>query len=195
LLCRRRTAACGSEPLIQRDGFRPDTPGRCEPLHHHNAWNQIMNFEAWTKLLGKSQDDDDLLAAIAEAGVKRIPKLRDDETFVQVELKGHGLEIILTDEAILKELADQGLGEGPLVLSGVIARLDTSQGRDLYTGPLPSGITATLSQAALRTLLGKPDDSDIDVDNWMRGDLELGVDYTKGGAALASLSVMLPNAL
>jgi len=153
-----------------------------------------MDFEAWTKLLGKTQDDADVKAALAAAGVKKIPKLDDDETFVQVELKGQGLELVLTDEAILKELEDQDLGEGPLIVSGVVAKLDKAQGRDLYKGPLPHGIAATMSQAELRKRLGKPSDSDVDADTWIQDGLELGVSYTKGNGSLYGLSLTLPNA-
>ncbi|MBC7957500.1 MAG: hypothetical protein H7Y33_16720 [Cytophagales bacterium] len=154
-----------------------------------------MDFETWMKFFGKSQDDADLKTALAAVGVKKIPKLDDDETFVQIELKGQGLELILTDEAILKEIEDQDLGEGPLIVSGVLAKLGKSQGRDLYTGALPSGITVAMSQAEMRKLLGKPQESDIDVDIWKKGGVEISVDYTKGGASLSALSVMLPNAL
>lgn len=154
-----------------------------------------MDFQTWTKFFGKSQDDADLKTALTAVGVKEIPKLDDDETFVQIELKGQGLELILTDESILKEIEDQDLGEGPLIVSGVLAKLGKSQGRDLYTGPLPSGITAAMSQPEMRKLLGKPNESDIDVDIWKKGDVEISVDYTKGGTALSALSVMLPNAL
>lgn len=154
-----------------------------------------MNFETWTKFLGKSQDDADLKTALAAAGVKKVPKLDEDETFVQIELKGQGLELILTDEAVLKQLNDQDLGEGPLIVSGVLAKLGKSQGRDLYKGALPSGITAAMSQAEMRKLLGKPQVSDIDVDIWKKDGAEISVDYTKGGASLSALSVMLPNAL
>jgi hypothetical protein len=154
-----------------------------------------MDFETWTKFLGKTQDDPDLKAALLAAGVKKIPKLDDDETFVQIELKGHGLELILTDEASLRNLQDQDLGEGPLIVSGVLAKLGKSQGRDLYTGVLPSGITAAMSQTDMRRLLGNPTESDTDVDIWKKDGLEVSVDYTKDGASLTALSLMLPNAL
>jgi len=154
-----------------------------------------MDFETWTKFLGKTQDDPDLKAALSAAGVKKIPKLDDDETFVQIELKGQGLELILTDEASLKNLQDQDLGEGPLIVSGVLAKLGKSQGRDLYAGVLPSGITAAMSQGDMRKLLGTPTESDTDVDIWKKDGLEVSVDYTKDGASLTALSLMLPNAL
>jgi hypothetical protein len=154
-----------------------------------------MDFEAWTKFLGKTQDDPDLKAALAAAGVKKVPKLDPDETFVQIELKGAGLELVLTDEAILKELEDQDLGEGPLIVSGVLAKLGKSHGRDLYTGALPSGITPAMSQADMRKLLGNPSESDVDVDIWKKDGVEVSVDYAKGGGSLSALSLMLPNAL
>lgn len=154
-----------------------------------------MDFEAWTKFLGKTQDDADLKTALAAAGIKKLPKRDPDETFIQVELKGQGLELILTDEAALKELDDQDLGEGPLIVSGVLAKLGKSHGRDLYTGVLPSGITVAMSQSDMHKLLGKPSESDVDVDIWKKDGVEVSVDYSKGGASLSALSLMLPNAL
>ena len=155
-----------------------------------------MDFETWFRFLGKSQDDPAFKAALATAGIKKNPKLDDDDTSVQIELKGHGLELILTDEAFLKELKDQDLGEGPLIMSGVLAKLGKSHGRDLYAGKLPFGIAADMSQEAVRKILGRPDSTGdrFLVDIWKRDKTEIVARYPKDGKSLSALAVMLPNA-
>jgi hypothetical protein len=156
-----------------------------------------MDLETWIRLFGKTQDAPVVKAALAAAGVKRVPRLEEDDTLVQIELKGHGLEVMLTDEAALKGLADQDIGEGPLVLSGVVAKCSKAHhGRDLYVGTLPYGVSADMSQDAVRKLLGRPDsnDDDIPVDIWQRDRLELVINYTSGGKSIATFALMLPGA-
>ena len=80
-----------------------------------------MDMEIWIKLLGKTQDDAALKAALTAAGVKRVPKLPKDDYSVIFDLKGHGMSLEMTDEAEVKDLDDQDIGEGPLILTGVDA--------------------------------------------------------------------------
>jgi hypothetical protein len=153
-----------------------------------------MDFEAWMQFFGTSQDDLSLNAALATAGIKKVPKLDAYSRSVQFALKGHGLELIMTDEATLKALKDRDVGEGPLILSGVLAKLGASQ-RDHYQGELPFGITPHMSQDALRKLLGKPDvtETEPDVDIWRGKKYEVSVRYAKDCQSLARLSVTLPR--
>jgi hypothetical protein len=154
-----------------------------------------MDLETWTKLFGKTQDDPAVKAALGTAGVKKVPKLDEDDTRVKIPLKGHGLEVMLTDEAFLKELEDQDLGEGPLIVSGVFVRC---HGRDCYAGKLPHGLACEMSQGAVRKLLGPPNekDDDIPVDIWKlkKPKLELVINYAPEGKSIANLSLMLPGA-
>jgi len=152
-----------------------------------------MDFESWTRLFGKSQDDPAVKAALRDAGVKKVPKLDEDETRVQIELKGHGLEVKLTDEAFLKQLEDQDLGEGPLILSSVLARC---RGRDHYVGKLPYGLSCEMSRRDVQKLLGPPNstDDDVPVDIWKLETFELVINYTSEGKSIANLSLMLTGA-
>jgi hypothetical protein len=154
-----------------------------------------MDFEAWMLFFGTSQDDPQLKVAMAAAGVKRVPKLDDEETSVQFELKGHGLELVMTDEATLKKLEDQDVGEGPLIMSGVVAKLGKSHGRDSYVGKLPFGVAADMSQDAVRKLLGKPTSTGErhPVDIWTRKEHEIVARYSKDCQSLTTLSVTLPG--
>jgi hypothetical protein len=153
-----------------------------------------MGFDDWKKLLGKSPLDAELAAALSAAGIKKIPKpkYREGEFFVQLELRGKGLEIHFTEEAILEGREDDA-GKGPLLLSGVLAKLGKAQGRDLYAGALPSGITRGMSRAEVVATLGEPTESDDGVDIWKKRGDELTADYAKNGE-LSGFSVMLPNA-
>lgn len=154
-----------------------------------------MNFETWMKFFGTSQDDARLKAEIVAAGVKRVPKLVDEETSVQFELKNHGLELVMTDESVLMNLEDQDVGEGPLIMSGVVAKLGKSQGRDVYVGKLPFGVQSDMSQAAVRGILGVPTSIAERhlVDIWTLEDHEIVVRYQKDGQSVALMSVTLPG--
>ncbi|MFM0521679.1 MULTISPECIES: hypothetical protein [Caballeronia] len=153
-----------------------------------------MDFEAWMDFFGTSQDDLSLNAALAAAGVRKVPKLDEESTSVQFALKGHGLELIMTDEATLKALDDQDVGEGPLILSGVLAKFGASE-RDPYRGSLPFGIAADMSQDSLRKLLGKPTETETKPpsDVWIGKQREISVRYAKDCQSLTRLSVRLPG--
>lgn len=154
-----------------------------------------MDMEAWRRLLGKSQDDRELREALATAGVKKLPKLGANRTDVRFDLEGHGLWLIMTDEAYLEELEDQDIGEGPLILSGVTAYLDVSASRDLYKGKLPYNVTVDMTKADLRKTLGRPTESNDENrwDVWSRDGLKVFVRHTKT-LTLKSFGIMLPRA-
>ena len=140
-----------------------------------------MDVETWIKLLGKSQDDKGVAAALAAAGVKKIPKLKKEHLKVFFDLKGEGMGLEMTDEAYFKHLDDQDIGEGPLILTEVGAYLDKSMSRDLYEGALPFKLAVGMTQADLRKTLGKPARSgDAPLfDIWPRDGLEVTARYTK----------------
>ena len=154
-----------------------------------------MDMEMWQKLFGKSQDDPAVKAALAAAGVKKIPRLDEDDTDVRFNLKGHGLCLVMTDESFLKNLDDQDIGEGPLILTGVGAYLDKSESRDLYKDKLPYKIVADITQTAVRKALGPPlrSDDESRFDLWSRDGVDVIANYTKGGK-LGTFTLMLPGA-
>lgn len=157
-----------------------------------------MDIEAWTKLFGKSEDDAVFNAAVAAAGVKKKPKLKRDRTFVQFDLKDSGLALRMTDESYLKDLDDLDIGEGPLILSGVLAYLDRAVSDDIYKGKLPYKLASGMARAAIRPILGPPtrstdeDDPPI-LDAWLRDGLEIIATYSTSGK-LTMLGLRLPGA-
>jgi hypothetical protein len=153
-----------------------------------------MDFDAWMHFFGTSQDDPQLKAALAAAGIKKVPKRRNSSDMsIQFELKGHGLEIIMTDESVLKDLDDQDLGEGPLIMSGVFAKVSKAFGRDVYAGKLPLGLARDMSQAAIRKILGKPTLSETDMDIWENKKREIAIHYEDGTQSLYTVTVTLPG--
>jgi hypothetical protein len=155
-----------------------------------------MDLETWRKLFGKSQDDPAVKSALAAAGVKKVPKLGKDRTNARFDLKGHGLMILMTDEAYLKQLTDLDIGEGPLILSGVSAYLDKSVSGDLCKGELPYKLAATMSQEAVRKILGPPTSTReaFQIDVWLRDGIKIVARYSKDLKSMMTLGLMLPRA-
>lgn len=155
-----------------------------------------MDMETWKALFGKSGDDPAVKAALVAAGIKKIPRLDEGDTDVSFNLKGQGLWLVMTDESYLKDLNDQDIGEGPLILSGVGAYLDRPGSRDIYKGKLPYNIAAGMSRTEVRKLLGRPEPSKDDpppFDLWVRDGIKVVTRYTDD-ARLATCSLMLPDA-
>ena len=155
-----------------------------------------MDFEAWMQLFGTSQDDPALQAAIVAHGAKKIPRRLRDEFSVQFMLRGTGLELVLTDEAELRKTDDQDVGEGPMRLSGVLAKMHPSQGRDLYQGVLPCGLRAGMSRQAVREQLGAPTEAvrtSPPMDRWESTQGVVTISYTKDSDAIATVFARLPN--
>ena len=153
-----------------------------------------MDIDTWRKLLGKSQDDKSVKAALAAAGVKKSPKLDKDDVSVIVDLKGHGMWLKMIDEAFLKKLDDQDIGEGPLILTGVGAYLKRRKNRDLYKGTLPYKLSAGMIRADVRRTLGPPTSSDDEFlfDTWLRDALEVIAGYTED-LELAHVNLQVPS--
>ncbi len=154
-----------------------------------------MSMGTWIELLGKSQDDPQVQAALAAAGVKKIPKRDKDDFSVIFELKGHHLWLEMTDEAYHKDLEDQDIGEGPLILTSVQAVLGNGKAKGGYQGGLPLGLGAGMTQDAVRQLLGKPSTivDDIPADIWMRDGVEVNVTYTRA-LQLQAVALTVPSA-
>ena len=154
-----------------------------------------MSMGTWIELLGRSQDDPQVQAALAAAGVKKIPKRDKDDFSVIFELKGHHLWLEMTDEAFHKDLTDQDIGEGPLILTSVQAVLGHGKAKGGYEGNLPLGLAAGMTQDAVRYVLGKPSTivDDIPADIWLRDGMELNVTYTRD-LQLQTLALTLPSA-
>lgn len=124
-----------------------------------------MNFGTWFALLGHLDSEPAVVAALAAAGVKRVPKVRDGVSSI-FELKRHALWL---------EFHRAGRRATPLVLMSVQATLT-----DGYDGELPFGLAANLNQAQVRTLLGAPSTiiDDVPADLWLRDGIEWNLTFT-----------------
>jgi hypothetical protein len=154
----------------------------------------MEDMGTWIKLLGKSQDEPALKAALAAAGVKKVPKVARDDFSVIFDLKGHGMSVEMTDEAYLKKLDDQDIGEGPLILTGVDAYIERKKNRDLYKGKLPHGLAADMTRTDVRKLLGAPKagDDQVPYDSWLLDKLAVTIGYTKD-LKLGHVNVEVPK--
>jgi hypothetical protein len=153
-----------------------------------------MSMGMWIELLGKSQDDPQVKAALAAAGVKKLPKRDKDDPSVIFELKGQHLWLEMTDEAYQNDLTDQDIGEGPLLLTSVEAALSPGKPKGGYQGSLPLGLSAGMTQADVRRVLGEPSTiiDDVPADIWLRDGLEVNVTYTQD-LKFQTLALTLPR--
>jgi hypothetical protein len=154
---------------------------------------------AWAKLLGRTQEDPALKRALAAAGIRKVPKLSKGRARVQFDLKGLGLALKMTDEGYLED-SDQRLGQGPLILSGVIAYLAESVSDELFAGKLPHKLVANMTRQTVRKLLGRPsrstnkDDPPI-LDAWVRDGREIIATYSYSKPEMLNmLGLHLPGA-
>jgi|EndMetStandDraft_4_1072995.scaffolds.fasta_scaffold358028_2 hypothetical protein len=153
-----------------------------------------MDLRTWTQLLGKSQDDAAVKAALEEAGIKKAPKLAKDNVSLIVDLKGYGMWLKLIDEAFFKKLEDQDIGEGPLILTSVGAYIERKKNKDLYKGQLPDKLTPGMTRDNVWKAIGKPSSSDesIPFDSWSSDGLQFGVGYN-GELKLAHVNFTLDS--
>jgi len=152
-----------------------------------------MDIGTWIELLGRSQDDPAVKGALAAAGLKKPPKLDKDNFRVHVELKGQGMSIVMMDEAYLKKLEDQDIGEGPLILTTVDAYLRRKKSGPLYKGKLPYNLAPDMTRDDVRRGLGSPTqiDDETPADSWSRDGFEVVALYTQD-LTLRYIKVGLP---
>jgi len=141
-----------------------------------------MSMSTWIDLLGKSQDDPHVQAALAAAGVKKVPKPSGGSAIF--ELKGHHLWLVMTKAFHSKR---------PMTLTSVEAVLSHRKKPGGYLGPLPLGLAANMSQDAIRRVLGTPLTivDDVPADIWLRDGIEVNVTYTQD-LILQTLALTLP---
>jgi hypothetical protein len=104
------------------------------------------------------------------------------------------MTIEMFDEAYLKKLDDQDIGEGPLILTAVDAYVQRKTNRDLYKGKLPYNLAADMTRDAVRKVLGTPKviDDQTPADLWSRDKLEIMVRYSQD-LKLGYISVGIPE--
>ncbi len=101
----------------------------------------------------------------------------------------------MTDEAWLKRLKDQDIGEGPLILTSVDALFIRPKSKDIYKGALPYNLAAGMTQADVRKTLGCPASTgdDIPYDIWLRDSFEVTAGY-KSDLKLSHFKLEVPRA-
>lgn len=144
-----------------------------------------MTKHPWLDLLGRNTEDSTLRDALAKAGVKKIPKIKRDETDVRIEL-GKSLMLIISSGEIFSDFVDDG-GDGVNVLTGVFFRPDPKT-------PLPNDIQVSDTQKKLRARFGEPIEGDrYRADAWLIDGRTLWVDYDKSFEKVVSVGIMIPE--
>jgi hypothetical protein len=154
-----------------------------------------MTYKYWLDLIGRNSDDKEIRKALANLGVHRTLKVKEDDTDVRIDIEDQGITLVFTDEAYLYQKNDRAIGESAPILSEIIMFLGDSSDTP-YTGELPMGLSRQDSQAILRARFGVPFESDDDFnwERWMIEELVLTVIYEEDYEALNSVILGLPGA-
>jgi len=80
-----------------------------------------------------------------------------------------------------------------LLLTGVDAYVETPKARNLYRGPLPFQLAASMTRDEVARLLGKPAQSgeDIPYDSWHKEGLTVTIGFTQGVLRISHVEVAL----
>jgi hypothetical protein len=148
-----------------------------------------MDYQDWMGLFGRDSEDAKLKDTLAKAGVSKVPPLKQGEVRTNVQL---GDAMLMFSAGELFPSRNTG-GDGSSLLSGVILPLEGYKWGK-YAGALPFQLSRGDSQAAVRTRLGEPLESDEDFfwDEWMVDQFLVRVTYTENLGSLAAVSVKLP---
>lgn len=152
----------------------------------------MTNSTQLIDLIGKPSDAPEVVAWLSKAGGKP-PKLKKGDTNANVVLSKLGLELAFDDEAMLFSRKDLAIGEGALILTAVFFDLTKDPKHAAFADPLPFGIAATSSQADMHKLLGKPEESDPDLnlERWTHDGKWVFANYEDGWASMWKLTVQM----
>jgi hypothetical protein len=148
-----------------------------------------MNSPKWIDLLGRSSEDEEVRAALAETKVKEVPPIKKDGLDVRFQLDD--VMLVFSDPELFPDLAEGG--EGTSVLSGVLLPLKGKKWGE-FQGLLPLNLNRDDSRAKLRNRFGEPDSQHENFrwDQWRVGDRLLKVEYDKELTSLGYVMISLP---
>lgn len=149
-----------------------------------------MDSLQWIEHLGRSSEDKQLVAALTQVGVKKVPVIKKGEVDTRVQLAD--VMLIFSSGDLYPDLVDGG--DGVSVLSGVLLPLRNRKWGE-YKGPLPMGLDRADSRAKLKGRYGEPinEDEDFRWDEWKVGERALRAEYTEDFGALELVGVSLPE--
>lgn len=107
-----------------------------------------MNFEKIASLLGKESGSEDIIACLRYFGATKAPKLKKSEDTAYIQIPKNGIDFAFRDEAVVKELKYQDIGEGPLLLITVFFY-------EKYNGTLPNGLSFNDGREKVQNKLGQ----------------------------------------
>jgi hypothetical protein len=146
-----------------------------------------MTPEDWFGLFARTTGDAELLRILEAQGFpSEVPPIPSGSNDVRIE-KG-GLMLVFLDLVLFPDLAG-GLGRGGALAS--MTFVVAERGRELWTGPLPFGLSASDAQADLRARFGEPTEASegLQWDRWEIDGYPVTIKYTKDLAALRRVTV------
>ncbi|ANH67316.1 hypothetical protein [Mitsuaria sp. 7] len=158
-----------------------------------------MNIEDFHQLLGLSNTDQELVAAIAEHGgnvadlsAKNIRELGTD----YVNLSEKGLSLAFQSRARFEDSRGTPRGEGPYVLSGMFYYPHGGTDLSTYAGPAPFASDSVRNREDALRAYGEPsrteeDDDEIEWDQWSKDGRQLRTSYSED-LQIDTVSVSVP---
>jgi hypothetical protein len=124
-----------------------------------------------------------------------VPKLKDDDTDVNVNLYDAGLWLALTDEAFFHKRKDVAVGTGPLIISNVTVYCVPTPEFKAYKGELPFGLLPSDDREMVHKKLGKPalEIKRRRLDRWTIDGVWTFIQYTADLRAIDNLSLQAPD--
>ena len=149
-----------------------------------------MGYSEWVVLFGRAADEPDVIQALAVGCVTKTILINADELGVSADLPGAGITIAFRVKSLLKP---NGIIGRPILYS-VMMLVQHPKKRDLYTGPLPHGLSKDMSRHAVRERFGDPNTMDDEMrwDKWLVDGFCLTVTYTTDYSAIARVAIGLP---
>jgi hypothetical protein len=158
-----------------------------------------MNIEDFHQLLGLSNTDQELVAAIAEHGgnvadlsAKNIRELGTD----YVNLSEKGVSLAFQSRARFEDSRGAPRGEGPYVLSGMFYYPHGGTDLSTYEGPAPFASEGVRNREDALRAYGAPsrteeDDDEIEWDQWGKDGRQLRTSYSED-LQIDTVSVSVP---
>ena len=133
-------------------------------------------------------------------GANKRPSTTGRNIELSVSVNKQGLHLSFVESTKLASETITSKSPGSYVFNWLDIYLKKEDGMTPYAGPLPFGLTATLSQEQVRVLLGQPKFVNIkpefgtNVDFFFVDDLVLAIKYTDvHGSAIRMINPRLPN--
>ena len=154
-----------------------------------------MDLLSIARLFGLPTNDAKVRDLLKDLGVSSPPKLKPDDTSVNVERRDSGLFLAFTDEAFFHQKKGVPVGTSPLILTNVTVYCVATPEFMPYKDTLPFKLLPSDGRDAVHRKLGAPE-LEIEWDNLDRWTIDgkwVFVQHTDDLKAIGNLSLQLPD--